>query len=385
MTRLLVLASTIVFVDTMFFAAVVPLLPGLQDDYGMSKTATGILAASYAAGTLIAALPAGWLATRIGPRRCVLVGLTLMSASGVAFALADSVAVLDVSRFVQGVGGACSWAGALSWIVGTAPADRRGEMIGTAMGAAIGGVLFGPVIGAAADAIGRAPVFLGVAIAGVGLIALVLATDPVEPRTRPSWAMVRTAVSSPRIGLGMWLILVPGMIFGTIEVLVPLRLDQLGATASAIAAVFLLASVLEGITAPVAGRVSDRRGRRAPILFGLATGAASIWLFGLPESAFLLGGLTVLVAPLIGTLWSPSMAMMSDGAEAAGVDLGLAFGFINLGWGLGHTIGATAGAALGEAVSDTLAYGLLAGLCAATLLALVSRTRPADALAADAV
>src|SRR5215210_2009147 len=113
MSRLLVLASTIVFVDTMFFAAVVPLLPSFQDDYEMSKAGAGILAASYAAGTLIAALPAGWLAARIGPRRCVLVGLSLMSASGVVFAVADSVFVLDASRFVQGVAGACSWAGAL--------------------------------------------------------------------------------------------------------------------------------------------------------------------------------------------------------------------------------------------------------------------------------
>ena len=38
MRRLLLLASAIVFVDTMFFAAVVPLLPRLSDDFDLSKT-----------------------------------------------------------------------------------------------------------------------------------------------------------------------------------------------------------------------------------------------------------------------------------------------------------------------------------------------------------
>ncbi len=38
MRRLLILASLVVFVDTMFFAAIVPLLPGLSDEFGLSKT-----------------------------------------------------------------------------------------------------------------------------------------------------------------------------------------------------------------------------------------------------------------------------------------------------------------------------------------------------------
>ena len=57
MRRLVILAAAVVFVDTMFFAAVVPLLPGLSQEFGLSKSEAGILAGTYAAGTLIAALP----------------------------------------------------------------------------------------------------------------------------------------------------------------------------------------------------------------------------------------------------------------------------------------------------------------------------------------
>ena len=56
-------------VDTMFYAAIAPLLPTYEADLGLSKTAAGLLSASYPAGTLLASLPAGWLAGRVGARR----------------------------------------------------------------------------------------------------------------------------------------------------------------------------------------------------------------------------------------------------------------------------------------------------------------------------
>src|SRR5687768_8381883 len=219
MRRLLILASAIVFVDTMFFAAVVPLLPGLSDEFGLSKTGAGILSGSYAAGTLIASIPGGMLAARVGPRPTVLTGLSIMSLTGVGFALGQDVVVLDVSRFLQGVGGAFSWAGALAWVVRMAPRERRGEMIGTAMAAAIAGVLAGPALGAAADAVGRGLMFSAVSVIGLGLITL---TFGVEAPTREQSIVggVGRAARSTAVRYGMVLILVPGLLFGAIEVLV---------------------------------------------------------------------------------------------------------------------------------------------------------------------
>jgi predicted MFS family arabinose efflux permease len=81
----------------------------------------------------------------------------------------------------------------------------------------------------------------------------------------------------------------------------------------------------------------------------------------------------VVAAPWIGMLWSPAMAMLSDGAEASGVDQGLAFGIVNLGWGLGHTAGAVAIPAVADATSNGAAYAVLAALTAATLGLLLLR------------
>ena len=373
MRRLLILASAIVFVDTMFFAAVVPILPALSDEFGLSKAEAGVLAGAYAAGTLVAAIPAGLLAARIGVRPTVTLGLGLMSVSGLAFAIVDDATALVVARFIQGTGGAASWAGALGWVLKAAPADRRGEMIGTALGAAIGGVIFGPVLGGAAEAFGRGPVFGVVAAAGLLLIAWTRRLEPPVRLERPARGSLRRLASLGGVRMGMWLILVPGMVFGTIEVLVPLRLDELGAGAGAIAGIFLVAAGLEATVSPLAGRASDRRGRMAPLRFGVAGSTVLLCVFGAPETTWLLALVLIVASAVIGVIWSPAMAMLSDAAETAGIDQALAFGVVNLGWGLGHTIGALGGAGLGEAAGDTAAYLALAALCALTLVALSGR------------
>ena len=50
MRRLFLLVAAVVLVDTMFFAAVSPLLPEYADEFGLSKTGAGVLAAAYPAG-----------------------------------------------------------------------------------------------------------------------------------------------------------------------------------------------------------------------------------------------------------------------------------------------------------------------------------------------
>jgi len=150
MRRLLLLVSALVAVDTMLFAALTPLLPHFAESLHLSKTGAGVLVASYAAGALVGGLPGGAAAARLGSRRAVLVGLTLMGLASLGFAFAHGFWALAGARFLQGCGSAFTWAGAFAWLLAATPRDRRGEMIGTAMGAAVFGALFGPAVGAAA-------------------------------------------------------------------------------------------------------------------------------------------------------------------------------------------------------------------------------------------
>lgn len=373
MRRLLLMASAIVFVDTMFYAAIAPLLPHLTDEFGLSKGEAGVLTGSYAAGTLVAALPGGWLAARIGVRRTVLIGLGLMSASSVAFALSNDASLLVGARFIEGVGGAASWAGALAWLIRSGPAERRGELIGSALAAAIVGGLFGPVLGALADGVGRGPVFSVVAALGVGLAIWAARMPAPEIGERPSFAGLGRALRDPRVRIGGWLVMVPGLIGGTVGVLVPLRLDSFGAGAATIAAVFLVAAALEAVVAPMAGKLSDRHGRIGLGMVGLGAGLLAAIVLPIPQTTWLLFVVAALAVPLIGVIWSPAMAMLSEGAEGVGLDQALAAGLTNFTWGVGQLLGSSGGSRIGDSFGDTWAYVSLAAICALTLLVLARR------------
>jgi len=356
----------------MFYAAITPLLPHYVDDLGLSKSAAGVLSASYAAGTLAGSLPGGWLAARIGGRATVLVGLGLMALSSFAFALGAHVAVLDVARCVQGVGGACSWAGGLAWLVSSAPRERRGELIGSALAAAIAGVLLGPVLGGAATLVGPAPVFSGVALLALGLAAWALTIPTIAPAYGSDSArLARTWISLPLVA-GFWLVVLPSLASGVLNVLVPLRLDQLGAGGVAIGAVFLVAAAVEAVVTRALGVVSDRRGRLAPIRVGLAASTIAALILPLPGQVLVLAAAVLVAAVALAFFWAPATALLSDAAEAIGLDQGFAFALVNLAWAGGQVIGSSGGAAIADRTSDALPYLIVAALCGLTSASLMS-------------
>lgn len=361
----------------MYFAAITPLLPDYVDDLGLSKSAAGILSASYAAGSLAGALPGGLLAARIGVRQTVVLGLALMSSSSVAFAFAADVAVLDLARFVQGLGGASSWAAGLSWLAATSPRDRRGAVLGSALGVAIAGVVLGPVLGGAATVVGPQLVFTLVGVAGAGLaVAARLITTQVPLRRDDRLRSYGRALDSDPVRLGLWLTALAAVFAGALEILAPLRLNQLGASGVAIGAIFLAGSAAQAASTRVVGAASDRRGPRAPILAGLVALTALGALLPLPQTATLLGLVVITALMTFGFIWAPAGALVSDGAEAVDVDLSFAFALFNLAWAAGFMLGGSAGGALADATADVVPYLSCALLCAVTLVWVRARGHP---------
>jgi MFS family permease len=375
MRRLFVLVATVVLVDTMFFAAITPLLPEYSAELGLSKTAAGILSASYAAGTLLGTFPGAALAARVGVRQTVLSGMVLMAASGLVFAFAKEIALLDAARFLQGIGGAFAWIGGLSWLVTAAPAERRGELIGSALAAAIFGVLMGPVIGAIASVTGPEPVFSSAAILGTVLAVWTYLTPAPGPAGFPGWARIRATVASLPVAAGFWLVMLPAIFSGVIWVLVPLRLDELGASGIAVGAVFLVSALVEGAASPTFGRLSDRRGRIWPIRIGLVAAAVMAALLPVPDTVLALGVAVAAAELTLGFCWTPAMALLSDTMERAGVAQWLAFALVNLAWSGGQVVGGSGGGGLADRSSDAVPYLAAAGLLALTAFAVAARTR----------
>jgi MFS family permease len=166
----------------------------------------------------------------------------------------------------------------------------------------------------------------------------------------------------------MWLTTLGALLFGTLAVLSPLRLDHLGASGVAIGGVFLVGAAAAAVTSPVVGRLSDRHGWQRPVRTGLLASAAMAILLPLPASAALLSVLVVLSDPSFGASYPPAGAMISAGAERVGLDQGYAFGLFNLAWGAGQVIGDAGSAGLAQATSDAVPYALLSAVCLATVL-----------------
>lgn len=382
MRRLFWLVAAVVLVDTMFFAAVAPLLPHYEDEFNLSKTGLGILTAAYPAGTFVGAIPSGWLATRWGVKPTLLLGLAMLGLASLAFAFAGHVVLLDGARFIQGVGGACMWSAGMAWLVSVSPPERRGQMIGAALSAAIVGVLLGPVLGGLATLLSPEAVFSSVAVVAAVLAAWAWSMPAAEPEESPGLRAMMRALRRPTVLLGFWVFTLPALFAGVVEVLVPLRLDDLGAAGTTIGVVFLLAAAVEAVISPLAGRFSDTAGRLTPIRAGLIGATIMAVVLPLPGTVALVGLSVMLSFVALATFWAPGMAMLSDAAEEAGLDQALAFAISNLAWALGHVFGAGVGGAVADATVDAVPYAALAVACALTLGGLTASRRRSEALSA---
>ena len=375
MRRLLLLVCVVIFVETMLYSALVPLLPHYKDEFGLSKSAAGLLVAAYAAGALAAALPGGIAAARYGPRRALLIGIALMGVASLGFGFAGDAWTLGIARFAQGVGGSLAWAGALTWLIAASPVSRRGEMLGTAIGSAIFGALLGPAVGALAVRVGPREVFVGLAGLTVVLAAWTLRT----PGAAAEWPLpgaITRALRDVEIRQALWLMSVPALVFGVVGVLIPLKLDEAGWSATAIAIAWVASAAIEMVLAPLIGRVSDRRGRLLPLRVALMGAIAVLVGFAFASRPGVVVPILIASGITFGAFWAPAMALLSDAADRIGLAQGLAFGLMNVAWGAGNAFGPAIGGALADAAGDAVPFLIMAAFCFATLVSLgVAGTR----------
>ena len=343
MRRLLVLASAMVFFDVVFFSAIAPLLPEYVSELGLSKAQAGVLSASYAAGTLLFSLPAGLLAARVGPRRTVIGGLLLLGFASVAFGFAHTFLLLDAARLVQGGAGALIWSGALTWLVTTSPPERRGSVIGTALGTAVAGALLGPALGALAAEIGTEPVFSAVLVVAVALAFFASRLPEAEaPESQNLREVAETMFSRP-IVMATTFVAIPSVMFGAVEVLVPLQIDDLGGGHALIAGGFIAGAALEAVLAPIAGRYSDRAGRRLPFMVGLSICAVAMAAVAIGATMGVVMAGLMLTSLGGGICFTPALTMLSEMAESSRLHQGFAAGLSNMAWAAGQVVGGLAG------------------------------------------
>jgi MFS family permease len=253
-------------------------------------------------------------------------------------------------------------------------------MMGTAMAAATGGALLGPVLGAVARGLGPAVTFGAVGAIAAALLALVILQREHVPSAAAELGSLRAAIRQPLIARGLWLVSCTALCFGVVNVLLPLRMDHFGASGAVIALVWLASAGLESLVNPLTGRYADRHGWAGLARFGLIAGAVITLSASWPESVVLLAAIGVLSGPLIGVLWTPGLVLLGTGSDEAGFDHTYAFALMNLAWAAAQTVATAGGGALAHATRDVVPYALVATVALVTAATMtrgpVARRRP---------
>ena len=366
-----------VFLDLIGFGIVLPLLPFYATSMGASPLEVGLIMAAYSLMQLIFSPVWGSLSDKYGRRPILLIGLFGSSLSYVVFGLAETLAVLLLSRVVAGVMGA-NVPVAQAIIADSTSPERRARGMGL-IGAAFGlGFIFGPAIGGFLSQWGyAAPGFAAAAVAGVNAVAAVFFLPETLPagrrsRSRAGWgALVDRLKASVRVArrselrrpIGVLFLMTWG--FAGFTVTFPLFLDEpLGLSAAHAGGLFayvgLVSAIIQG---RMIGPLVERHGERKVAAAGgvlLASGFSMIAAF--PSLWPLFGALA-----LVGLGWGcviPSLqsiisrrAEPGEQGEVLGVNqsaasAGRVIGPVAAGWGFG---------ALGPQVGF-VAGGLLVGL-----------------------
>jgi EmrB/QacA subfamily drug resistance transporter len=122
-------------------------LPDIQKDLGASFADLQWVVDAYALTLASFMLTAGSLADRFGRRRIFVVGLGLFSAASLLCGLSTSPTALNLSRALQGIGGAAMFATSLALLASAFQGRERGTALGI-WGATTGAsVAVGPLVG----------------------------------------------------------------------------------------------------------------------------------------------------------------------------------------------------------------------------------------------
>lgn len=253
------------------YGVLAPQLVKLEEKFVFSDTLAGVLSSCYTAGMLPGVIAVMLAGARVTARPLYLFSLVAMGLATFGFGLAQSYEVLLLTRGLQGVAAGVLFAGGTAWLTDSAPTGDRGAMVGISWGGlTIGGVL-GPAIGVLSQYVG-AVVLYGALGAIFSAIAAALARYRFATR-KPGDSVAappkNPASGRPALLSAISLLVVPAMVIGGLNVLLPLTLDELQASGLTVAAVFLTAAATGGLASPFIGRLTDRVGSKVMLAAGL--------------------------------------------------------------------------------------------------------------------
>jgi EmrB/QacA subfamily drug resistance transporter len=135
------------FLMPFMLSAVAVALPTIGRDLQASALLIGLVETVYILSVAVFLLPMGRFGDVYGRRRVFILGIFFFTLATSLIALAPSVEVLISFRILQGIGAAMVNASSLAIVVSVFPAEKRGRVLGIAIGTVYAGISCGPPMG----------------------------------------------------------------------------------------------------------------------------------------------------------------------------------------------------------------------------------------------
>ena len=362
-------------------ASLLPTLPLYVQSVGGTKQQIGFVMGAFAIGLLLSRAQLGKLADSRGRKIVLLVGTSVAAIAPVGYLLAQSIPLLLLIRPFHGISIAAFTTAYSALVTDLSPPGKRGELIGYMSLVSPIGLAFGPAIGGFVQAwVGYTPLFaMSATFAATAVFFTCKIAEPnfadltksdslsEDKNSQKYWQMLW----NPRVRVPALVLLVVGLVFGTLSTFMPLFIQETKANLNP-GLFYSTAAIASFGMRVVTGRASDKYGRGLFISGGLICYVLSMLLLYLANnsgaffiSALFEGGAGGTVMPMMVTLMSDRCEPHERGRLFSlcigGFDLGLAMA--------GPTLGFVA-----EQVGYRNMFGFAAGLAGLALLIFITQS-----------